>query len=32
VLRVLRDAEEAAQALARRLPPSTARIEDLDGG
>jgi membrane dipeptidase len=32
VLRVLHDAEEAAQALARRHPPSTARIEDLDGG
>jgi membrane dipeptidase len=32
VLRVLRDAEQAAQALARRHPPSTARIEDLDGG
>ena len=32
VLRVLRDAEDAAQALARRHPPGTARIEDLDGG
>jgi membrane dipeptidase len=32
VLRVLHEAEEAAQALARRHPPSTARIEDLDGG
>lgn len=32
VLRVLRDAEEVAQALARRHPPSTARIGDLDGG
>ena len=31
VLRVLRDAEAAARELARRHPPSTARIEDLDG-
>ena len=32
LLRVLRDAEDAAQELARRHPPSTARIEELDGG
>ena len=31
VLRVLRDAEAAARELARRHPPGTARIEDLDG-
>jgi membrane dipeptidase len=31
VLRVLRDAEAAARELARHHPPSTARIEDLDG-
>jgi membrane dipeptidase len=32
LLRVLRGAEEAAHALALVHPPSTARIEDLDGG
>ena len=32
LLRVLRDAEDAAAALAARRAPSTARIEELDGG
>ena len=32
VLRVLRDAEDAARMLAGLRAPSTARIEDLDGG
>ena len=31
LLRVLRGAEDAAQVLAAQRPPSTARIEDLDG-
>ena len=31
ILRVLRDAEAAARELSGRRPPSTARIEDLDG-
>ena len=31
ILRVLREAEAAARELSGRRPPSTARIEDLDG-
>ncbi len=31
ILRVMRDAEAAARELSARQPPSTARIEDLDG-
>ena len=30
ILRVLREAEDAASVLATRRPPATARIEDLD--
>jgi membrane dipeptidase len=32
VLRVLREAEETARRLQRERPPSTATIEELDGG
>ena len=31
VLRVMREAERAARELSAQRPPSTARIEDLDG-
>jgi membrane dipeptidase len=31
ILRVMHEAEVAARELSRQRPPSTARIEDLDG-